>query len=49
MTRGYVRSRGQQRTDLTHVLGVLRVRDRLELLAETMRAALNAVTASSET
>jgi transposase len=43
--RGYLRSRGQPRTDSTHVLGVLRVLTRLALLAETMRAALNAVAA----
>jgi transposase len=45
--RGYLRSRGQQRTDSTHVLGVLRVLNRLELLAETLRAALNAVAAAA--
>src|SRR5690348_10600782 len=41
--RGYLRLRGQQRTDATHVLGVLRVLNRLECVAETLRAALNAV------
>ena len=45
--RGYLRSRGQQRTDSTQVLGVLRVLNRLELLAETLRAALNAVAAAA--
>ncbi|HET8647685.1 MAG TPA: transposase, partial [Vicinamibacteria bacterium] len=43
--RGYLRARGRQRTDSTHVLGALRVLNRLELLAETLRAALNAVAA----
>jgi transposase len=41
--RGYLRMRGRQRTDSTHVLGALRVMNRLELVAETLRAALNAV------
>src|SRR5919201_868761 len=45
--RGYLCSRGQQRTDSTHVLGVLRVLNRLELLAETLRAALNTVAATA--
>lgn len=42
-THGYLRARGQQRTDATHVLGVLRVLNRLELVGETLRAALTAV------
>src|SRR6266704_3361923 len=33
----------QQRTDSTHVLAAVRVLNRLELVAETLRAALNAV------
>jgi transposase len=41
--RGLLRARGRQRTDSTHVLGALRVLSRLELVAETLRAALNAV------
>lgn len=41
--RGYLKARGRQRTDSTHVLGVLRVLSRLEQVAETLRAALNAV------
>ena len=41
--RGYLRMRGRQRTDSTHVLGALRRLSRLELVAETLRAALNAV------
>jgi transposase len=36
-------ARGQQRTDATHVLAAIRVLNRLELVAETLRAALNAV------
>src|SRR5436189_17612 len=36
-------ARGQQRTDSTHVLAAVRVLNRLELVAETLRAALNAV------
>jgi transposase len=39
--RGLVKARGRQRTDSTHVLGSLRVLNRLELVAETLRAALN--------
>jgi transposase len=41
--RGYLTGRGRQRTDLTYVLGALRTLDRLERVAETLRAALNAV------
>ena len=40
--RGYLKARGRQRTDSTHVLGALRMLNRLEHLAETLRAALNA-------
>src|SRR2546427_690458 len=36
-------ARGQQRTDSTHVLAAIRVLNRLELVTETLRAALNAV------
>ena len=38
---GFIKARGQQRTDSTHVLAAIRVMRRLELLGETMRAALN--------
>ena len=41
--RGLVKARGRQRTDSTHVLGSLRVLNRLELIGETLRAALNAL------
>src|SRR3989449_8973786 len=40
---GWLKTRGQQRTDSTHVLAAIRVPNRLELVAETLRAALNAV------
>jgi transposase len=40
---GLLKARGQQRTDSTHVLAAVRVLNRLELVAETLRAALNAV------
>jgi len=39
--RGLLKARGQQRTDSTHVLAAIRVMNRLELVAETLRAALN--------
>jgi transposase len=38
---GLLKARGQQRTDATHVLVAIRVFNRLELVAETLRAALN--------
>lgn len=41
--KGLVKERGKQRTDATHVLAAIRVMNRLELVAETMRAALNAL------
>ena len=40
-TLGLVKARGKQRTDSTHVLASIRVLNRLELVAETLRAALN--------
>src|SRR5215212_6845248 len=42
-TMGLLTVRGQQRTDSTHVLAAIRVMNRLELVAETLRAALNAL------
>jgi transposase len=42
-TKGLLTGRGQQRTDSTHVLAAIRVMNRLELVAETLRAALNEV------
>jgi transposase len=38
---GWLKARGQQRTDSTHVLAAVRVLNRLELVAETLRATLN--------
>src|SRR6266568_7854569 len=38
---GWLKARGQQRTDSTHVLAAIRVLNRLELVAETLRATLN--------
>ena len=38
---GLLKARGQQRTDATHVLAAIRGLTRLELVAETLRAALN--------
>jgi transposase len=43
--RRWLKVRGRQRTDSTHVLGALRMLSRLELAAETMRAALNTLAA----
>jgi transposase len=40
-TMGLLTARGQQRTDATHVLAAIRVMNRLELVAETLRATLN--------
>src|SRR5262249_7210254 len=40
---GLLKTRGQQRTDSTHVLAAIRTPTRLELAAETLRAALNEV------
>ena len=40
---GLVKARGQQRTDSTHVVAAVRVMHRLELVGETLRAALNDV------
>jgi transposase len=45
--RGWVKARGRQRTDSTHVLAAVRVLNRLELVGETMRAALNAISAAA--
>ncbi len=41
--RGLLHRRGRQRTDSTHVLGAVRDLNRLELVGETLRAALEAV------
>ena len=42
---GLLKTRGRSRTDSTHVLSAVRALNRLELLAETLRAALNAIAA----
>jgi len=42
-TMGLIKARGQQRTDTTHVFAAIRVMNRLELVAETLRATLNAL------
>jgi transposase len=41
--RGWIKSGGRQRTDSTHVEAALRVLRRLELMGETLRAALNSL------
>ncbi|MEU5847914.1 IS1182 family transposase [Saccharopolyspora shandongensis] len=45
--RGLVKARGRQRTDSTHVLAAVRSVNRLEFLAETLRAALEALAAAA--
>ena len=44
--QGLVKARGKQRTDSTHVLAAIRTLNRLELVGESMRAALEAVAAT---
>ena len=41
--RGYIRARGKQRSDSTHVLAAIRTINRLECAGETLRAALNSL------
>ncbi len=41
--RGWIKERGQQRTDSTHVLAAIRTLNRLECVGETLRAALNSL------
>ncbi|MBW4568775.1 MAG: IS1182 family transposase [Tolypothrix carrinoi HA7290-LM1] len=41
--KGIIKDKGKQRTDSTHVLAAVRNLNRLENVAETLRAALNAV------
>jgi transposase len=41
--RGFLKVRGRQRTDSTHVLAAIRVLNRLELVGETLRHALNSL------
>jgi transposase len=44
---GLLKERGKQRTDATYVLAAIRVMNRLELVAETLRATLNALATSA--
>lgn len=41
--RGWLKERGKQRTDSTHVLAAIRTMNRLECVGETLRAALNSL------
>ena len=41
--RGWVKPRGKQRTDSTHILAATRILNRLECVGETLRAALNSI------
>lgn len=43
--KGLLKARGQQRTDSTHVVAAIRTMNRLELVGETLRAALNELAA----
>lgn len=45
--RGLLKKRGRQRTDSTHVLAAVRELSRIELVSETLRAALNALAAAA--
>jgi transposase len=45
--RGLVKARTKQRTDSTHVLAAVRTLNRLELVGESVRAALNALAATA--
>ncbi len=47
--RGWIKSRGKQRTDSTHVLAAIRTLNRLELMLETLRAALNQLSEADAT
>ncbi len=39
--RGWLKARGRQRTDSTHVLGAVKALNQVELVGETLRHALN--------
>ncbi len=41
--KGFLKARGKQRSDSTHVLGAIRTLNRLELVGETLRGTLNAL------
>jgi transposase len=47
--RGWVKARGTQRTDSTHVLAAIRTLHRLEYVLEAMRYALNQLSAAAPT
>src|SRR5499426_1152912 len=47
--RGWLKARGTQRTDSTHVLAAIRTLNRLELVLETLRAALNQLSEADAT
>jgi transposase len=47
--RGLLKARGTQRTDSTHVLAAVRTLNRLELVGETMRFALNCLASVAPT
>jgi hypothetical protein len=44
---GLIKARGRQRTDATHVLAAVRDLNRLEMVGETLRAALEALAAAA--
>ena len=46
---GLLQERGKQRTDATRVLAAIRVMSRLELVTETVRAALNELATLAQT
>src|SRR6266568_8115205 len=45
-TRGWLKARGRQRTDSTHILAAIQGLSRLECVAETLRHALNVLSAT---
>jgi transposase len=47
-TLGFLKKRGKQRTDSTHVIGVVRKLSRLELVTETLRVTLRAIKGTDE-
>jgi transposase len=47
--RGLLKGRGKQRTDSTHILAAIRTLNRLELVGDTMRFALNRLAAVAPT
>jgi transposase len=45
--QGWIKAQGRQRTDSTHVVGAIRALNRLELVIETLRCALNALASAA--